>query len=54
MKPAQTSASRVLNKNKDFTRVEHGPRQLNMTEVTWTLGHTLSASLALEIPIYGT
>ena len=37
-----------------LTRMEHRPRQLDMTEVTWTLRHTLSASLALEIPVYST
>jgi len=31
--------------------MENWPRQFNMTKVTWTLGHSLTASLTLEIPV---
>lgn len=34
-----------------LTRMKHRSSQLNMAEMTWTLRHALSASLALEIPI---
>ena len=33
------------------TRMKHRPRQLDMTEMTRTLRHTLSARLTLEVPI---
>ena len=37
-----------------LTRVEDGPRQLNMPKVPWTLRHPLSTRLTLEIAVYGT
>ena len=35
-----------------LTRVEDGPRQLNMPKVPWTLRHPLSTRLTLEIAVY--
>lgn len=32
--------------------MEHGPRKLNVSKVTWTLRHALSACLAFEVAVY--
>ena len=37
-----------------LTRMEHGPCQLDMPEMPWTLRHPFSARLTLEIAIYCT
>jgi len=36
------------------TDVEDRARKLNMPKMTWTLRHSLSTSLTLEVPIYST
>ena len=45
---------RCGQKEPPLTRVEDGPRQLDMPEMPWTLRHPFSTRLTLEIAVYCT
>ena len=43
-----------LGTAEPLTRMEDGPRQLDMRKMPWTLRHPLTTRLALEIAVYCT
>lgn len=43
----------ILISYGELTDVEDGPRELNVTEMTWALCHALATSRALEVAVDG-